>query len=208
MTALLLGTATLVGLWFVARVVGRGKPCPMLVAAMFDNRLAERLSGTSLLIERADVRSGMRVLDAGCGPGRMTIPLARQVGPRGEVVALDMQGGMLDRVRANAEHADLSNVVTLLGALDAETPALRGHEDSFDRILLVTVLGEIPNQPGALVSLRGALKLRGILSITEMIIDPDYVGRGRVRHLAEHAGLRMTGSYGSPLLLTVNFTKE
>lgn len=44
----------------------------------------------------------MRVLDAGCGPGRLTIPLARQVGPTGEVVALDVQQGMLKRVRKNA----------------------------------------------------------------------------------------------------------
>ena len=33
---------------------------------------------------------GMKVLDAGCGPGRLTLPLAKTVGPQGEVLALDI----------------------------------------------------------------------------------------------------------------------
>lgn len=177
MAALVLGAATIVGIWFAARWFGRGKPCPVLVAALFDNQIAERLSGTGLLVERADVGEAMRVLDAGCGPGRVTIPLARRVGARGEVIALDLQQGMLDRVNANAARAGLSNVRPLLGALESDARVLRDYEGAFDRILLVTVLGEIPDQIGALRSLHRALKAGGILSVTEMIIDPDFVSR-------------------------------
>lgn len=48
-----------------------------------------RLPG-GVLLDRLDLAPapGMRVLDAGCGPGRLAIPAARRVGPGGEVVAL------------------------------------------------------------------------------------------------------------------------
>lgn len=208
MAALIFGVIALVGAWFVARWFGRGKPCPVLVAALFDNRIAERLSGTGLLVERADVREGTRVLDAGCGPGRVTIPLASRVGSRGEVIALDVQQGMLDRVNANAARAGLTNVRTLLGALESGANVLRDHDEAFDRILLVTVLGEIPDQVGALRSLHRALKPGGILSVTEMIIDPDYVPRQRLEGLAEQAGFRIERRWGSPVLSTTNLVKR
>jgi SAM-dependent methyltransferase len=48
---------------------------------------------------------GMTALDAGCGPGRLTVPLAKGVGPNGCVVALDIQPGML-RVKVSPVHLD------------------------------------------------------------------------------------------------------
>jgi ubiquinone/menaquinone biosynthesis C-methylase UbiE len=203
----LVAAAALVAIWFVARRVGRGRPCPVRVAALLDNRAAGWLGGTTAVIERAGVREGMRVLDAGCGPGRLTIPLARRVGPEGEVVALDLQPGMLDRVAANAARAGVTNIRPVLGALGGDGAALRPFERLFDRILLVTVLGEIPDQSGAMRSLYGALKPGGVLSVTEMIIDPDYVPRRRVERLAADAGFRAAGAAGSVLMFTMNFTR-
>jgi ubiquinone/menaquinone biosynthesis C-methylase UbiE len=196
-----------VAAWFLARWFGRGRPCPVWLAGFFDNTVAQNMSGTSRLIDRAGVETGMRVLDAGCGPGRLTIPLARRVGATGEIVALDVQEGMLARVRRRASKQHLTNVRTLHGALEANAAALRGERDAFDRILLVTVLGEIPDRAGALRSLHSALKVDGILSITELIVDPDYQSRAQVRRLAEEAGFFLDRSFGSPLAFTMNFQK-
>lgn len=117
MTGIAIGAIAVVGGWLVARWLGRGKPCSVLVATLFDNRFADWLGATFWVIKCADVRNGMTVLDAGCGPGRLTIPLARRVGSGGRVVAMDMQRGMLERVSANAQRAGLNNITTLLGAL-------------------------------------------------------------------------------------------
>ena len=194
--------------WFLTRWTGRGRPCPVLLAPFFDNALTDRISGTSMLLDRAGVVAGMRVLDAGCGPGRLTIPLARRVGATGEVVALDIQEGMLERVRRNATKAGVRNVRTLLAPLGADRPELDAQRDSFDRIVLVTVLGEVPDPSGALGSLRAMLKQDGVLSITEMIIDPDYQRRGRVRRMTEGAGLQLDEVFGTPFMFTMNFRRR
>ena len=204
MTGIAAALGAAVAVWFVARWAGRGKPCPTSVAALFDNPLAQQLSGVQTLLDRADVSAGMRVLDAGCGPGRLTIPLARRVGAGGEVVALDLQEDMLARVRRNADRAGVGNVRTVHGALERDAAVLRA-EQPFDRILLVTVLGEIPDPAGALRSLHAALKPDGILSVTEMILDPDYVPRRAVTRLATDAGFVPHEEFGSPLAFTVNF---
>ena len=198
--------AALVVGWFVTRWAGKGKPCPTSVAALFDNPVVGRLSGVNAVLDRADVRQGMRVLDAGCGPGRLTIPLARRVGRDGEVVALDLQQAMLDRVARNIARAGVGNVRLVRGSLDADSPVLR-NEPAFDRILLVTVLGEIPDQAGALRSLHSVLAPGGLLSVTETIIDPDYLPRGRVKDLASSAGFTLAQDFGSALAFTLNFRK-
>jgi ubiquinone/menaquinone biosynthesis C-methylase UbiE len=203
----LAGAGALVATWFLARWVGRGKPCPTIWASLFDNRIVERLSGVQTLLDRADVREDMRVLDAGCGPGRLTIPLARRVGDSGAVAALDVQQGMLDRVRRNAERSGVHNIMTLLGPLERDAAVLRDQRESFDRIMLVTVLGEIPDPVGALNALRAALKPDGILSITETIIDPDYVRRRRLEELAANAGFTLERSFGTPAAFTLNFRR-
>ena len=206
MLVTLVVVAALVAGWFATRWAGRGRPCPTTVAALFDNPVVGRLSGVNAVLDRAGIRPGMRVLDAGCGPGRLTIPLARRVGREGEVVALDLQQAMLDRVARNVSRAGVSNVKLVVGSLDAESPALR-NKPVFDRILLVTVLGEIPDPVGALRALHSVLAPGGLLSVTETIIDPDYLPRGRVNDLASKAGFTMDGSFGSAFAFTVNFRK-
>ena len=193
--------------WFVLRHAGHGQPYPVWLSGVLDNPVTNRLAATTTLIERAGITAGMRVLDAGSGPGRLTIPLARRVGVDGEVVALDVQEGMLERVRRRAAEQGLTNIRTLRAGLDAnaEAPALRAAD--FDRALLVTVLGEVPDPERAMRALYSALKSGGVLSVTEMIIDPDYQPRSEVRALGQRAGFELDRSYGTPLAFTQNFRK-
>jgi SAM-dependent methyltransferase len=65
-------------------------PCPAACLWLLENRFMDRVAGSRVLLDRAGVRAGMTVLDAGCGPGRLTLPLAERVGPQARVLALDL----------------------------------------------------------------------------------------------------------------------
>ena len=55
------------------------------------------------------VKSGMTVLEPGCGMGFFTLPLARMVGPEGRVIALELQDKMLSVLGRRAEKAGLGD---------------------------------------------------------------------------------------------------
>ncbi|HDP95433.1 MAG TPA: class I SAM-dependent methyltransferase [Candidatus Aminicenantes bacterium] len=171
----------------------RGGACPSWFSFVLDNPVTRRYAGAERLMRYMDLRPGMRVLDAGCGPGRLAIPFARRVGPRGEVVGLDLQADMLRRLDARVRREGLENVHPLQGGLGEG--ALEGQEQ-FDRAVLVTVLGEIRDKAAALAELFARLKPGGLLLVTEALPDPDFLLPRRVERLAGETGFTLHASHG------------
>jgi SAM-dependent methyltransferase len=60
--------------------------------------------------QRAGIRAGSRVLDAGAGPGHATLDLAEIVGDTGEVVALERSSRFLEFGRASCNARSLKQV--------------------------------------------------------------------------------------------------
>jgi tRNA A58 N-methylase Trm61 len=52
-----------------------------------------------LLVDRAQAKTGERVIDVGCGSGAISIAIARRVGPNGHVTGIDISAPMLARAR-------------------------------------------------------------------------------------------------------------
>jgi ubiquinone/menaquinone biosynthesis C-methylase UbiE len=182
----------------------RSLPCPVWLRwfVELDNPFAKN-NRAAVILDHLDLQPGMTVLDLGCGPGRLTVPAAQRVGPGGQVVAVDLQAGMLARAKEKARAADLSNIEFVqAGAGEGKLGLGR-----FDRALLVTVLGEIPDRPGALGEIFEALKPGGILSVTETLFDPHYQSRQTVARLAGEAGFRERGFFGNRVAFTVNLEK-
>jgi ubiquinone/menaquinone biosynthesis C-methylase UbiE len=145
----------------------------------------------------------MQVLDMGCGVGRLTVPAAQRVGATGAVVAIDIQTEMLQRARARAEAAELTNTRFVhAGAGEVKLECNR-----FDWVLLVTVLGETVDREAALVMIAAALKPGGMLLVMEILIDPHYQTRRTVRKPANRAGLRVQRCWGNLLLFSMAFVK-
>jgi ubiquinone/menaquinone biosynthesis C-methylase UbiE len=199
LSVLIGGVITLCVVWRVASL-----PCPWWLVPLLENPYFQVVAGAELLMDRAGIGPGMSVLDAGCGPGRLTVPIAKRVGPAGRVVALDRQLRMLQRLQRRITDHDLTNVETIFGKLgeDLLPPA------AFDVAVLVTVLGEIPDQAGALAEIRGALRAGGVLSVTEVLPDPHYQTLAQVRALAAEAGLAEQRLFEGRAGYTINLVRD
>jgi ubiquinone/menaquinone biosynthesis C-methylase UbiE len=170
-------------------------PFPLSQSWVLDNLLTRAMA--SRFVGRLDLKPGMRVLDFGCGPGRLTLPLARAVGAGGEVLAVDLQAEMLARVERRAASAGVSSIRTLrASAGEADLPAR-----SFDLALLAYVLGEIPpdQRPAAFTQIATALRGGGRLVVAEAAIDPHRQSPDAVRSLGEAAGLQIDTVKHGPL---------
>jgi SAM-dependent methyltransferase len=54
---------------------------------------------SDILIDRAGVKAGERIVDVGCGCGATTLALAEKIGPTGHVLGIDISAPMLGRAR-------------------------------------------------------------------------------------------------------------
>lgn len=179
-------------------------PCPTWLSWLveMDNPFF-KISRAATIVQHLNLKNGMAVLDVGCGPGRVTIPLARVVGPMGNVVAMDIQEGMLKRVKEKAKSQHFANITYLYARLGEH----KLEYNKFDRVIMVSVLGEIPNREDALNEVFNALKPNGILSITEIILDPHYQSRAAVRRYAESIGFKEKNAFGNFMAYTLHFEK-
>ena len=179
-------------------------PCPTWLSWLveLDNPFLKNNSAREIILHLS-LRSGMKVLDFGCGPGRLTIPVAKQIGPDGTVTAFDIQAGMLERVRVKADHENLGNIQFVQGA--AGEGKLGKNE--YDRVLLVTVLGEIPDKTTAMKEIFECLKPSGLLSITEVIADPHFQTRKNVLAVTGSVGFVEKDFFGNQISYTINLEK-
>ena len=195
--AMALGGAVIGGIVWREASQHRRLPCPCWLAWMLENPYTAAVAGSLTLLDRAGVEAGMRVLDVGAGPGRVAIPAAERVGPLGEVVAVDVQQAMLDQLRIRAGARGLQNVRAVCGAFESMSNPADVAPSSFDRALLVTVLGEIPDRGNALKTIHDALREGGVLSVTEFLPDPHFMSRAsvgaprRVRRLPVRSRIRL-----------------
>ena len=182
----------------------RSLPCPSWLSWMveMDNPFT-KTNRASVIIDLLSLQPGMKVLDAGCGPGRLSIPAAKAIGSQGELTALDLQDGMLAHVKEKTITAGLSNIRLVQAGLGEG----RLEKTYYDRAMLVTVLGEIPEQETALQEIYQSLKPGGILSVTEVIFDPHFQSSKSVRRVAGKVGFREVGFFGKRLAYTMHFEK-
>lgn len=105
-----------------------------------------------------DLRGDERVLDAGCGSGRVTAQLLERL-PRGRVVALDASPSMLAEAARRLD-ADKDRVEFLLGDLSAPLPLA----EPADAVLSTAAFHWVPDHARLYRNLAAALKPGGQLA--------------------------------------------
>ena len=78
--------------------LGKNHVCPVGIARGLDNRIRRWLQDPRKILAPY-IEESMTVLDLGCGPGFFSIDMARMVGKSGRVIAVDLQEGMLHKLR-------------------------------------------------------------------------------------------------------------
>lgn len=117
----------------------------------------------SRAIAELKLEPGMVVADFGAGSGYYTERLARAVGPRGKVLAVDLQPEMLEMVGKRAKKVGLSNIELVRSTPD--DPRLPAG--AVDLILMVDVYHELEAPQRVLRAMKASLSPRGRIAIVE-----------------------------------------
>ena len=109
------------------------------------------------------LKPGMRLLDVGCGPGSITLGLARRVAPA-ETVGIDMSDSVVETARLLAAGNSVRNVTFEVGNIYKP----RFEPGSFDAIFAHQVLQHLRHPVDAIRQMRELLATSGVLGVREV----------------------------------------
>ncbi|MFM8378965.1 MAG: class I SAM-dependent methyltransferase [Planctomycetia bacterium] len=132
-------------------------------APWLERESRQREEDCRMLIEALAIRPGQVLCDMGCGSGFYTLELARRVGPRGLVYAVDVQPEMLHMLAERLLREGVRNVKPVLGTpIDPRLPP-----GALDLVLCVDVYHEFSHPEAMLERIRASLKPDGLLVLAE-----------------------------------------
>jgi ubiquinone/menaquinone biosynthesis C-methylase UbiE len=108
----------------------------------------------------------MRILDCGCGPGSITLDLARSVHP-GEAIGIDQESGQFAQAAQQASAEELH-----LSFREATVYELPFEADGFDAVFVHGLLSHLSEPQSALREIRRVLKTGGLVGVR----DADWGG--------------------------------
>ena len=152
----------------------------------------------------AALNEGETVLDLGSGGGIDCFLAARQVGPTGKVIGVDMTSEMIERARQNAKKDPTQNVEFRLGEIEHLPVA----DKTVDVILSNCVINLSPDKSDVFRETFRVLKPGGRLAISDVVATaplPDEVRNNVELHVGCMAGAAMVDDLRS-MLTDAGFT--
>lgn len=115
------------------------------------------------MLDALKIKPGDTVADVGAGVGYTSVRISKRVGPKGTVLATDLQPEMIKLLRENLKTLGITNVKPVLcTATDSKLP-----EAAVDLALMVDVYHECSDPVATLKGIRKALKPGGRLVLVE-----------------------------------------
>ena len=177
-------------------------PVPNCLTEIIDNPWRRILQPPKKIIDRMKVLPGMKGLEIGPGKGSYLFEFAQEITP-GTVRAIDISEKVITRLKKRITERNIPNIE--LQVQDAIT--IPFDDNTFDRILSIACLPEIPYPIQALSEWKRVLKSDGIISLCELFFDPDYPLRTTEIRWAKEVGLYLQDQFGSWFAYQLNFTK-
>jgi ubiquinone/menaquinone biosynthesis C-methylase UbiE len=113
-------------------------------------------------IELASLPSGSRVLDVCCGSGASALAAAEAVGPKGNVIGVDLAKQLLDLARTKAIQRRLTNIEFEVG----DMLSMRFSPATFDAVVCVFAIFFVPDMTRAVSELWSRIRSGGKLAVT------------------------------------------
>lgn len=126
----------------------------------FQRRMVRRSAEKQAAFLLPHLRPGMKLLDCGCGPGSITIGLAKRIAP-GTAVGIDVDPGEVERARQLAAEQGVGNAQFQTGNV-YELPFADG---TFDAAFSNALLDHLSDPIAALREIRRILKADGVLGV-------------------------------------------
>ena len=109
------------------------------------------------------IEPGMNIIDLGCGPGYFSIPMALKTGKNGKVTCVDIQEGMLNRIKHKIAGTQLEKRMIFHQCNDTGI----GLKGSYDFVLAFWMIHEIQNTKKYFDEIFDLLKPNGKFLIVE-----------------------------------------
>jgi ubiquinone/menaquinone biosynthesis C-methylase UbiE len=162
--------------------------CPVERAGSLDTKLRRWFQNPRKILSPF-VTEGMTAVDLGCGPGFFTIDMALLAGSSGRVIAVDLQKGMLDKLREKIAGTEIEERITLHKCRQESI----GLDEKVDFLLAFYLIHEVPEKEGLFRDISSLLKPDGTVLIVEPPFHVSEAAFKKTLGSAEKAGLRLTG---------------
>ena len=123
------------------RVVG-SNPTLSVLSFTYDILLLIMFTDPEKNLDQFDLQKGMRVADFGAGSGFYALTAAKLVGDKGKVLAVDIQKGLLVKLKKEAAGKKILNIEIVWGDLEKEGGA-KLADNSVDRVIVSNLLFQI-----------------------------------------------------------------
>ena len=132
----------------------------------FQQLLARRSARTHAFYLLPHLKPGQKLLDFGCGPGTITMGLAKAVEP-GEIHGIDAEASQIELAQVAAQEGGHANATFHVG----DVTNMPFEDNTFDVAHCHAVLMHVPDTTAVLSEVKRVLKPGGMIASRESIID-------------------------------------
>lgn len=163
----------------------RNRVCPVERAGNLDTWWRRWLHNPKKIVGPY-IEEGMTIMDIGCGPGFFSTEMAKMAGKTGRVIAVDLQEGMLTKVREKIRGTQIEDRIILHKCAENSI----GVSEQVDFVLLFYMVHEVPDSAALFGEIASILKPSGRILVVEPPFHVSKAAFEEMLAIAGSAGLR------------------